>query len=355
MDTRRIGTVGLAACSLGAAALHFAALGAHWSESWLYGVFFAGVAWFQALWAAWVVHRPTRAALTVGVVGNAVVAAVWVLSRTVGVGVGPAREPEAVGFADGLATVLALLVVAVGVALLAAAPERRWAPASGRAVLGAVVSATIVAVTMAIGTPGSSAQHGHPDQDDTAAAPGPVHHHDEGSEPAGGAVDGTNARDQAGAARLLRTTEAAVAKYANVDTARAAGFRPNPTQAGPLVHYPNDANRRDDAVLDPERPEGLVYYRTPTGAMRLVGALYTAGRGALPPSPGGELTRWHSHTPGCAHPADTPGCEDQVRMYMLHVWLTDRAQDPFAETLRGAVAPGGRSPSDVAGHRHNRV
>lgn len=355
MDTRRIGTIAIATCSLGAAVLHFTALGAHWDEYWLYGVFFAGVAWFQALWAGWVVYRPSRATLVVGVAANAAVVAVWALSRTVGVGVGPATGPEALGFPDGLATLLALVVIVVGAALLASAAQGRWAIASACAVLGVVVAVTVITVTVAIGAPESSAEHEHGPRADTRAAAGPGHAHDNEEAHDDGAADGASAREQAAAARLVRDTATAVARYADVEVARAAGFRPNPTQTGPLVHWPNFANRRDDAVLDPERPEGLVYYRTPTGTMHLVGALYTAGPGATPPAPGGDLTRWHSHTPGCAHPADTPGCEDQVRMYMLHVWLTDRAQDPFADTLRGAVGAGGRAGGSHAQHGSGRI
>lgn len=334
MNTRRLGTAGMAACSLGAAALHFAALGAHWSEYWLYGAFFAAVAWFQAIWAVWVARRPLRAVIRVGVVANAAVIAVWVLSRTVGVGVGPTPGPEALGLSDVLATLLAVLVVMVGIALLVTEAQAQWTPTSARVGLGVLVAVTVVAVTVVIGVPESEVHSDHRVHDDSRVTADAPHH---GGAADGASADGATAQQQAAAARLVRDTAAAVARYADVDVARAAGFRPNPTQLGPLVHYPNFANRRDDAVLDPQRPEGLVYYRSAAGSMHLVGALYTAGPGAHPPSPGGDLTRWHSHTPGCAHPVDTPECEDRVRMYMLHVWLTDRAQNPFADTLRAAV------------------
>lgn len=347
MDMRKTSYVTLSVCSLGAAALHFAELGTHWREYWIYGVFFAVMAWFQAVWAALVVHRPSRMVLLVGVIGNASVAVVWLLSRTIGVGIGPAAGGESIARTDALATALALVVALGGTVLLAT--ERRG-PLVTRAAwtaLGVVAVLLVVSVTVTIGTSDTDAHSGAHDQ---AAAAG-VHHRD--GSPADGEDDITS-REQA-AARLLRTTEAAVAQYADVDVARAAGFRPNPNQLGALVHYPNFANRRDSAVLDPERPEGLVYYRTPAGELRLVGALYTAGAGALPPSPGGDLTRWHSHTPGCEHPAEVPACADQVRLYMLHVWLVDRVVNPFADTLRGALAAGVGSQSEASGHRHAHV
>jgi hypothetical protein len=70
--------------------------------------------------------------------------------------------------------------------------------------------------------------------------------------------------------------------------------------------------------------------------MLLVAALYSASGGENPPAPGGEITMWHSHTPGCAHSAEGSGCGDEVRMYMLHVWLFDEALDPFADSFRAA-------------------
>ena len=47
----------LAGCSLGAAVVHFGYAPAHFSEYWLYGLFFVVVAWLQVLWAAAIVVR----------------------------------------------------------------------------------------------------------------------------------------------------------------------------------------------------------------------------------------------------------------------------------------------------------
>ena len=60
-------------------------------------------------------------------------------------------------------------------------------------------------------------------------------------------------------------------------------------------HYENRKFILDDRVLDPDRPEFLMYYGTPQGK-RLSGFMFYVdkplGRG---PQPGGNLTVWHYH------------------------------------------------------------
>jgi hypothetical protein len=218
-----------------------------------------------------------------------------------------------------------------------------------------VAAALVVATasTAALAAPASHEQDAFHDHEiaashDEVAAPSIAHQHDTHDHAAATPHTGHGPRDfdavwdaatpaeRAGATRLINSTETAVARYRDVDAAIADGFRPNPHQQGRLVHYPNARNRRDDNVLDPNRLEGLVYSRGDDGTMRLVAALYTVGGGGNPPAPGGDITAWHSHTPGCAHPADEQGCEAQVRMYMLHVWLFDGAKDPFADSFAAA-------------------
>ena len=215
------------------------------------------------------------------------------------------------------------------------------------------VIALVVTVIMTIATAsvlavgGADSAH---DESTLAAAPSVPHEHGTHDNPVAGSDTGHGPRDidavwdaatpdeRAGATSLIETTEAAVARYRDVNVALADGFRPNPNQHGRLVHYPSARNRRDNTVLDRNRPEGLVYARSGDGTMQLVAALYTATGGENPPAPGGDITMWHSHTPGCAHPAEDPGCEDAVRMYMLHVWLFDGANDPFADSFHAARA-----------------
>jgi hypothetical protein len=144
-------------------------------------------------------------------------------------------------------------------------------------------------------------------------------------------ADATPAQRDA-AADLLARTKATIAPYASEPAARAAGFVPaNVTKR--IIHYRNVTNRRDDHELDPTRPEGLVYFRGPTGAMTLLGALYTARPGEPAPTPGGDIFSWHTHDPSCGtFLVPSGGCATTFRM--LHVWTAPRAADPWIQPVQ---------------------
>jgi hypothetical protein len=104
--------------SLGAAAVHVFVIERHFAEYWLFGAFFLVLAVLQAAWAIAVVARPGRRLLVLGAAGNLIVVTVWLVTRTVGLPVGPdAGSPEAVAFVDLAATVFEAVVV-VGVFVL---------------------------------------------------------------------------------------------------------------------------------------------------------------------------------------------------------------------------------------------
>jgi len=128
---------------------------------------------------------------------------------------------------------------------------------------------------------------------------------------------------QAAATDLLLRTEKATAQYADLDTAKAAGYdlqaslvqnekkKPGkakslqridageqmPDGAMPMLHVGNESNRRDGKVLDPSAPETLMYSYQGQGHWTLVGVMYTANESypQAPPDPGGPITRWHYH------------------------------------------------------------
>lgn len=107
-----------AAFSAGAAAIHFAVISPHMEEYRPFGVFFV-VAWFQALAAVAIVARPHRRLLIFAIAINLLVIGIWIWSRTAGLPIGPqAGEPEAIGAADLLSTVLEALLVTWALALL---------------------------------------------------------------------------------------------------------------------------------------------------------------------------------------------------------------------------------------------
>ena len=98
---------GLAALSVGAAAIHFAVVFEHFAEYALYGVFFLVISWAQVIWPAVLLWRPSRLWLWLGVAGNAIVIAVYVASRTVGLPFGPdVHHAESVGALDVVSCVL---------------------------------------------------------------------------------------------------------------------------------------------------------------------------------------------------------------------------------------------------------
>jgi hypothetical protein len=109
----------VAAASGGAAIIHFAVLGEHIREYWAFGAFFATAGVCQMLWALLVVRWPGPPLLLAGALGNTLIVALWLISRTGGVPIGPdAGSPEAIGFPDLLATAYELVVVAGCVGLL---------------------------------------------------------------------------------------------------------------------------------------------------------------------------------------------------------------------------------------------
>jgi hypothetical protein len=98
---------------MSAALIHFAVIEQHLAEYWAYGWFFVAVATGQLAWALVAVMRPARLLLVAGVVGNALVAVAWVVTRAYGSLVGPeATDRAMVGFGDVASTLLEVAIVA---------------------------------------------------------------------------------------------------------------------------------------------------------------------------------------------------------------------------------------------------
>ena len=99
----------LALLSAATAAIHSAVSAEHFEEAFIYGAFFLAASSAQAGWAVVIAYRPNRALLLVGAVGNAAIIVLWILTRTVGLPVGPQPcHPEAVGPLDLISTLLEL-------------------------------------------------------------------------------------------------------------------------------------------------------------------------------------------------------------------------------------------------------
>jgi hypothetical protein len=111
--------------------------------------------------------------------------------------------------------------------------------------------------------------------------------------------------DSTRAAAILVTMRSELARYRDIEVARADGFRQFiPGGAAPVQHYTKlrwamQARTR----LDPSRPSSLLYKKAADGRLELVGAMFTAPAGAtedeldtrLPLS----VTRWHQHVNWC--------------------------------------------------------
>jgi hypothetical protein len=171
--------------------------------------------------------------------------------------------------------------------------------------------------------------------------------------------------ERARARRLLTTIEAAADSGRWRDPAVAArrGFvrRTKPRKAGDeTVHYLHaelGRQRRTGRFLDPARPKALIYANAPARRLVLVGAMYSLKRGERGPSPGGPITRWHSHlvcTVGSdrgVKPRDDGSCGLGARLVqgseMLHVWFTSELRSAFAisapepELCRAGLLPAG--------------
>ena len=150
-------------------------------------------------------------------------------------------------------------------------------------------------------------------------------------EATGGAPTGAQ---RVAAARLVADTRAAVRPYENFATAVRRGFRSLDT-----MHWYNPAFYTDNRVLDPSRPEFLMY----DNAHHLLGAMYVE-HGRAGPQIGGPLTVWHTHCleqmpcllPGTRLiPSEAAECagRPQVKDWMLHVWLVPNRLGAFGHQM----------------------
>ncbi len=112
-------------------------------------------------------------------------------------------------------------------------------------------------------------------------------------------------------------------------------------------HYENRENIFDDRVLDPDRPEFLMYYGTPNGKMLSGFMFYTAKLEDRGPQIGGNLTIWHYHIWSeklcylkgllSVGQAEKGVCAKGVPTHrspeMMHVWLIDHPQGPFTSSM----------------------
>jgi hypothetical protein len=104
----------VAGLSIAAGLIHAIAMVYHVGHWWAYGAFFLALTYGQVLWGGLLLRRPVSdRALLIGAAANVAIVAVWLLSRTVGIPLGPdGGRAEPVGVMDVGATLDQLVLVA---------------------------------------------------------------------------------------------------------------------------------------------------------------------------------------------------------------------------------------------------
>jgi hypothetical protein len=141
-SARHVENVVLIACGLawGAALIHVQAAVDHLDEYWLYALFFALLAAAQLLWGAALYRSPGRHLLVAGAIGSLMVVALWVVSRTSGLPIGPdAGSAESLGLLDSVASADEVALAVLAALQLRPPPKGRLARGAGHLVGAASV------------------------------------------------------------------------------------------------------------------------------------------------------------------------------------------------------------------------
>jgi len=154
----------------------------------------------------------------------------------------------------------------------------------------------------------------------------------------------------AAAKRLYSETKAAIQPYEDWHQAWAKGYRPGGSTTLPSTHWMNQRYVDAGYVMDPHRPQGLVYANTHHGPVLLGAMFQMKNLNQFGPDPGGPITAWHKHENICFTPIGfefslmTPfstcpiGAIDISASPMLHVWIVNNPKGgPFAVDIDNSV------------------
>ena len=364
--------------SVGAGAIHAAAVGIHAEHPTLSRLFVA-VAAAQILVGLVTLVRGGRAAAAATAVVNGGAVVAWFVTRVSGISwIEGLEQSEAPQIADTVCAALGVLAVVAAIVTLRsgaggtmrATPARLGLPAIG-------VAAVTVAAMLSGATHTHSSEpgqdHSHDDAADDDGATTTAHPHGDGPsttvadghdaaaghEPATVAYDPTQPIDLSGVAgvtpeqqafaeNLVAVNVVRLPQWADPAVAEAAGFHSIGDADSGHEHYVQWDWIDDDVWLDPDAPESLVYEPQPDGSKKLVSAMYMLPRDlALEdvPDDGGALMQWHVHddlcltadpvapqVEGLTSPDGTcrPPLVKLQEWAMIHVWIVPHECGPFA-------------------------
>jgi hypothetical protein len=369
-----------ALASLGAGAIHAAAIGAH-GEHRQAVITFAIVAAAQlALGGAALVSNRKAVGIAMAVVNFALLVG-WAMAKRSGISfIDGMEEAEAVQWADGLAAGMAAASV-IGVAFAA---MRGWRiPASDALVRVLAVPMVVLTVTGMVAAGGHAHAGGHDemagghDHAATASDGSAEVHAAQAVAPKPyipgqpidlGGVPGVTPTQQAAAEDLVSRTLYYLPHFADFRVAESEGWFSIGDGATGHEHFINPSKFSDGTILDPTVPEAIVYFNE-NGVRTLGGAMYMLETGTTlddVPELGGPLTQWHIHDNLCFTQSGrvaglrAPGGPCQPPLVkggetpMIHVWVTSNKCGPFAalEGIGGGTVAEGEDVLCDTAHGH---
>jgi len=340
--------------SLGAGAIHAAAIGVH-AEHRSAAVTFVVLAALQLGWGVLAMLRSHRLVSLAGVAINVGAIVGWVWAKAWGISfIAGLDVAEDVQTADGLAVGLAATsLLLIGGAALSS--RRGWAlPRPPLAIAAVGLTGLSVFGMVAAGTHSHADGHGggadhHAGESNTvvveaAEAPTVVVPFDPDRPIDFSGAPDTTPQQQAFAENLVATTLNLLPMWEDPEYALANGFETIGDGGTGIEHFVSDEFRNDDSYFDPTRPESLVWDTT-SGERRLVAAMYMLDEGLEltdVPNYGGSLMQFHIHNNLCytaegrvAGLTNSEG-ECPAGLFlpeptpMVHVWLENQPCGPFS-------------------------
>jgi hypothetical protein len=297
----------------------------------------------------------------------------WIIAKTNGISfIDGLEDAEHAQFADTTAAVFAAIAVLAAIAALVWRNPQAWFGS-----LAFSVVAVIVAVITAFGMVSAGSHthahgaaghtHGTAGNGGSGGSGGAAHTHavvppkeyDPNKPIDLGGVPGVTPAEQARAENLIAITLIRLPKFADYRVAEADGFTSIGDGFTGDEHFVNPKFFDDGHILDPDRPESLVY-DTRSGKRVLESAMFMMAPGdsfADIPDVGGPLTQWHIHNNLCFTTSgqvagltnSSGGCNAPLvkgpETPMIHVWIKKNVCGPFAalEGVGAGQVPAGQT------------